>query len=108
MEEEKRWISFDPTIHAGHLLIVLGAVSTGIVNYCAVENDIRNLNNENTARKQEISDIKNKNEEQLKNADAKFERLVDAQNKQVSDLRNDMKEWFMSLDHKLDQKADRK
>ena len=105
---QPKWLSFDPTIHAGHIITALTIVVCTVGAWYGVQADIAALKLENSTRKQEIADVKAEARVQERETDRKFDNLVQVQRGEVGKLRDDMNSWFMNLDQKLDRKADKR
>lgn len=99
-QQRNKWLSFDPTIHAGHLIIVCGLIASVIGSYYVTQSDIAHLKSENVKRELEIA-----LEAQERKAD--IETLRGTHNRAFEKLRDDMQSWFMKLNDKLDRKADK-
>ena len=59
MADSPKWLSFDPTIHAGHLMTVGTIIICTIGAYFGILSDITFLKQENGRREAEIAAIKN-------------------------------------------------
>ncbi|WP_435007975.1 hypothetical protein P12x_005241 [Tundrisphaera lichenicola] len=108
MANNPRWLSFDPTIHAGHLITAATIIFCSIGAWYGVQADISTLKDENKDRKTEIVEVKAAAKEREKATEQKFDKLVEAQQQGIGKLRDDMNSWFMNLDQKLDRKADKR
>lgn len=106
--QEHRWLAFDPTIHAGHLITAITIAACTLGAWYGMKGDIEMLKNENIQREKEIS--VNKSEAVSANTamQNKIDGLVQVQRQEVGKLRDDMNQWFMNLDQKLDRKADKR
>ena len=108
MNRKGRWFSFDPTIHAGHVMTAITIIVCTIGAWYGVKSDIATLTSENASRKSEIAEVRADAKMRDKENDEKFDALLQRQEIQVSKLRDDMNNWFMNLDQKLDRKADKR
>lgn len=108
MADEPRWITFDPTIHAGHIITVITIIGCTAAAWFGIQNDVSNLKAENANRQREIAEVKADAKAREKATEAKFDNLVQVQREEVGKLRDDMTRWFMNLDQKLDRKADKR
>lgn len=96
MEQKPRWLSFDPTIHAGHIIILCGVICTSIGSWYVTQSDIDMLKKENEMRRYENSQNGKRIEEMRVERERSFEKL-----------RDEMNRWFIILNDKLDRKADK-
>ncbi len=109
MEENRpRWLAFDPTIHAGHLITALTMAACTLGAWYGMKGDIEMLKVENAQREKEIASIKADAMAVNTAMQGKIDTIVSVQRMEVSQLRDDMKSWFMNLDQKLDRKADKR
>ena len=108
MDQQPKWFSFDPTIHAGHVMTAITIIICTVGAWYGVKSDIATLTTENANRKMEIAEVLADAKVRDKENDAKFENLVQAQRGEVGKLRDDMNNWFLNLDQKLDRKADKR
>ena len=97
MADNVKWLSFDPTIHAGHLMTALTIIICTIGAYFAIISDVTFLKQENTNRKSEVAELKADVSERNKATDSKLDKM-----------RDEMNGWFILLDQKLDKKADKR
>jgi hypothetical protein len=104
----KGWLSFDPTIHAGHVMTAITIIACTVGAYIAVVNDITFLKQENEHRKSEIHTEVESRRADIIEVKANAAELTKSVNTQFEGLRKDMNSWFMALYDKLDQKADKR
>ena len=106
--KQKDWFSFDPTIHAGHVINAITIVACTVGGYIAVVNDITFLKQENEHRKAEIHIESESRRADIAEVKANARELTKSVNSQFEGLRKDMNGWFMALYDKIDQKADKR
>ncbi len=104
----KGWFSFDPTIHAGHVMTALTIVACTVGGYIAIVSDINFLKQENDHRKLEIREETDARRADIVEVKANATELAKSVNSQYEGLRKDMNSWFMALYDKIDQKADKR
>jgi hypothetical protein len=108
MADDRRWLSFDPTIHAGHLVTAASIIICTCGMWYGVVGDINILKLQNLQREKDIEAIKADSLANSTIVNNKIDGLVQIQRQEVGKLRDDMNQWFMNLDQKLDRKADKK
>lgn len=107
-EERKKYLSFDPTIHAGHVVTAITILFCAVGTYFGVQNDIAQLKLVDKAHDSRLADIEKHATDERERTDRKFDSLVQENNHALSKLRDDMNNWFMTLNDKLDRKADKR
>lgn len=107
-EEGNKWLAFDPTIHAGHLITAFSIIACTLGAWYGMKTDIEMLKTENTQREKDIAAIKAEAANTNNATQTKIDGLVQVQRQEVGKLRDDMNAWFMNLDAKLDRKADKR
>jgi hypothetical protein len=108
MADDSRWFSFDPTIHAGHIVTAMTMIFCAVGTYYGMKGEIDLLKVENTQREKDIAAIKSESATNAAAMNGKIDAIVSVQRQEVGQLRDDMKSWFMNLDQKLDRKADKR
>ncbi|MBP3955381.1 hypothetical protein J8F10_08820 [Gemmata sp. G18] len=103
-----RWLSFDPTIHAGHVLTAVTIAVSAIGIWFGMQNDISQLKLADKAHDARFSTIEEHATADRRETDRKFEGMVRENNQALTKLRDDMQGWFMVLGDKLDRKADKR
>jgi ATP-dependent Zn protease len=103
-----RWLSFDPTIHAGHLITALTMIVCAVSTYYGMQGQIELLKLENVQREKDIASVKSEASSTTSAMNLKIDTIVSVQRQEVGQLRDDIKSWFMNLDQKLDRKADKR
>ena len=103
-----KYFAFDPTIHAGHLITAVTILCCTLGAWYGMDSRITVLERQDVQKEKEIAEVKADAASSSKDMNSKIDVIVSVQREEVSNLRNDMKSWFMSLDQKLDRKADKK
>ncbi|OWK42210.1 hypothetical protein [Fimbriiglobus ruber] len=103
-----KWLSFDPTIHAGHLITACSIIVCTLGMWYGMVGDINILKLQNIQREKEIAEVKAEAAATNSAVQGKIDALVQVQRQEVGKLRDDMNGWFMNLDQKLDRKADKR
>ena len=106
--QSSRWLSFDPTIHAGHIITAVTVAFCAVGSWYSLQGDISSLKSSDAAQTKRIDYVEEKNETNRRETDQKIEALVKDSNQALIKLRDDMNGWFMALDQKLDRKADKR
>jgi hypothetical protein len=107
-QNQPKWLSFDPTIHAGHLITACSIIICTLGMWYGMVGDINILKLQNVQREKDIATIKADEIANAASVNSKIDGIVAAQREEVGHLRDDMKSWFLSLDQKLDRKADKR
>ena len=105
--QQRRWFSFDPTIHAGHVMTAGTIVICAIASWMSVQHDITDLKKGAAVRDQRITKAEERTESTRRESYDKIDRLTESNNATLEKLRDDMNSWFMLLNDKLDRKADK-
>ncbi len=104
----RRWLSFDPTIHAGHVMTALTIAVSAAGIWFGMQNTISNHDASIRHHSQRMDTIDARAAAERERTDRKFDTLVQDNNTALSKLRDDMQGWFMALSDKLDRKADKR
>jgi hypothetical protein len=107
-EQQPKWLAFDPTIHAGHLITAFSIVACTLGAWYGMKTDIETLKTENMQREKDIAAVKAEVVASNTATQGKIDTIVSVQRQEVGQLRDDIKSWFMNLDQKLDRKADKR
>lgn len=104
----KKFISFDPTIHAGHLLTAITIIVSAAAIWFGTLNTVANHETALNKHEARMGVIEAKASAERERTDRKFDSLVQDNNQALNKLRDDMQGWFMALNDKLDRKADKR
>lgn len=103
----RQWFSFDPTVHAGHIITACAVVFTAGGVYAALQADIQALKQTADLHGRQTQGIEHENKIRDEKWQDKLEQITKEQNSSIVKLRDDMNAWFVRLDNKLDNKADK-
>lgn len=104
----KRIFCFDPTIHAGHLVTAATVLCSTVFAWATMNADLKTLTDENNKRVQEIKEARTHEEEDRDRLEQKIVETQNAMHSEIVELKNDQNAWFMRIDQKIDNKADKK
>jgi hypothetical protein len=108
VNEQPKWLAFDPTIHAGHLVTAVTILCCTLGAWYGMEQRLAILEKQDGQREKDIAAIKADAAQTNAAIQGKIDGLVQVQREEVGKLRDDMNQWFLNLDQKLDRKADKK
>lgn len=100
MTSKKQWFSFDPTIHAGHVMILVGAVVTSIITSVGAYHLT-------TARIEKLELAAEVHARQIERAEERIDQNRMERERSFEKLRDDINRGFMIIIDKLDRKADK-
>ena len=101
MAEKKRVISYDPVIHAGHILTALSMALSTLVWAVILRADVAALQGDVATVRQQVDKNDEKNDNKIMLAKSELKESVTM-------IRADMNTWFVRLDEKLDNKQDKR
>jgi hypothetical protein len=104
----KKLITFDPTIHAGHVLTAITIIVSAAAIWFGTLNTVANHETALKQHTQRMDNIEAHASAERERTDRKFDSLVQDNNQALNKLRDDMQGWFMALSDKLDRKADKR
>ena len=107
-DEPRRWLSFDPTIHAGHVMTAVTILICATASWYGVQSDIKQLKDADTVQVKRLDKVEQDEKDNRQEVDRKINDLIKDNNQALAKLRDDMNGWFMALNDKLDRKADKR
>lgn len=93
----KRIVTFDPTIHAGHIMTAVTILVCSITAWYNMREDIALLKKTQEQQAAQIAEITRESSDKGKDIYTVINKLRDESN-----------QWFIRLDDKLDKKVDKK
>lgn len=103
-----KYVRFNPTINAGHILTALTIAITGIGAWMQLRSDVNMLTTANQARQEEIAKVELKQENDKKDFFSRMESTQTAMNQSVVELRSEITAGFSRIDARLDKRIDGK
>lgn len=103
-----KMLTFDPTVHAGHLINAVAIFTAALGIYYSMKYDIASLQQE--SKRQEaalirIDEDRQKKEDELSQSIAATAMI---QRQEMVKFRDDMNSWFIRINDKLDTKQDKR
>lgn len=107
MEKQNRFVRFNPTINAGHILTAGSVIMASLLAWAQLRSDVSVLLDENKTRKTEIELISSKRETDRIDLYQKITSSQTTLDNQIKDLHTEITNRFNRLEDKLDQKEDK-
>lgn len=108
IKKESRMFSFDPTIHAGHVLTILTIIFCSVGAWYDVKSSVALLKEENFRQEKEISEVRDDQKVQTQELTENVNALALMNRQDMNKMRDDMNAWFMRISDKLEMKQDKK